>query len=68
MSDGGWRNTGDGVGWHDGGDIELRYADGRIVRAVLWIDAWPDGEDEVPVAMLNDWDYGFSAAEQWRPA
>ena len=64
----GWRR--DVPGWRDSGPIELRLADGSIVRGDMTLDAGFDGREEVPVPCIdigNGIKFDFRLAEAWRP-
>ena len=43
----------DYFGWGDGGLVELRSADGKLVRGDLSMDVGFDGEDEYPIPEIR---------------
>jgi hypothetical protein len=63
-----WFPTEDGVGWGDGGDIELRRGN-EVVLAILQVDEQWTGEDEIPspTAKLADGsETSFFDWDEWR--
>lgn len=61
-----WRNTlTDPPDWTDGGDIELRDAEGTVIRARLTFDEFWNGDDEVPVPVV-DAPRSFFDYKAWR--
>jgi hypothetical protein len=55
---GGWLSLVEDSPWwdDDGRLVEVRSADGQVVRGVMEIDAWFDGEEEVPIFRVKSAD------------
>jgi hypothetical protein len=66
-----WFDTADGVGWGDGGLIELRRKDGIVVSGGMDIDEFFTGEDDVPIPSVTLRDgsiASFFDFKEWRYA
>ena len=65
-----WFKTADGVEWGDNGVVELRTSSsGVVTRAVLQVDEFFTGEDEIPqpsVRQLDGTPASFFDFEEWR--
>ena len=65
-----WFDTSDGVGWGDGGSIELMRKDGSVVSGKLHVEEQWTGEDEIPVPDVITLPDGslvsFFDFEKWR--
>jgi hypothetical protein len=60
-----WRSTSDGIDWSDSGPVELMKSDGSIVRDVLEVETFFNGEDEYPVPLLES-TRSFFDFKSWR--
>ena len=67
-----WHAGIEGLDWDDGFRlVELVFPDGRTVTGPIYVDAWFDGEDEIPIFSVNDYFEGkdsvsFFDCEKWR--
>jgi hypothetical protein len=51
--------------WEDGGPI-LLWKEGKVFQAVLQVDEWFTGEDEIPVPILVGLDWSFYEFDGWK--